>query len=498
MSAAVVGAGVLALAIAAAAAAYRRRHRAGSARGLLGRPDLGTRLPVRGTAGDGPAFRVNALLADVGTTLKHLFARGFEQTRISDSVKNDASEMVEAADRTMALAEQVARSMDDMEGIVAEIARAVNESAGDERARNGALERQDSSLESVKKLSLQISTWAETNKALSLAAKDVAGFIKVIGEIARQTNLLALNAAIEAARAGEKGRGFAVVAGEVRKLADRTAQHTKDIAGTLGVTQEKAEDSLMNMEATLDIVAESIAKAKATDESLRQITSKASSIAAAVSSNMSEVSLHANNAREIAERIARSGEAVARGTLDIYSHLCAFRLDDTDRRAEAFIIDAAAQFRDILSADVAAGRVRTEELFDEGYARSGGERFTNGASAYFAASVLPRLKEWSAVHRETIYVVAMDRNGFMPVHVMPARSGVIMQDPVSQRGARSLTIIGQAFRRPIEAGGQLVVDVACPILIGGRHWGCLRIGYLPSVGTGERGPGEAAPGRDAV
>jgi hypothetical protein len=91
------------------------------------------------------------------------------------------------------------------------------------------------------------------------------------------------------------------------------------------------------------------------------------------------------------------------------------------------------------------------------------------------------LKEWSATHRNTIYVVAMDRNGFMPVHVMPARTGVIMKDPVSQKGARSPKLIGQAFRRPIEAGGQLVVDVACPITFKERHWGCLRIGYLPSI-----------------
>ena len=483
MDAGIVVAGSLAFAIIAALVALRRSRRKNTEDVLAGRPDLGIRFPVGGLAGirGGMTSRINTLLDDVGVAMKHLFARGFEQTRLSDSVKNDAGEMVAAADRTQTLAGQVAASMDEMAAIVTEIARTVHATSNNVRPGERTLVRQDSSLESVKKLSLQISTWAETNKALSRATQDISGFIKVINEIARQTNLLALNAAIEAARAGEKGRGFAVVAGEVRKLADRTAQHTRDIAGTLEVIREKAEDSLMNMEVTLGIVAETITNAQTTDESLRQITSKASTISSDVASNMAEVSMYANNARSLAERIAQSGEAVARGTLDIYSHLCAFRLDDTDRTAEDFIVTAAAQFRKKVLEDVAAGRVRMEDLFDENYINVQGDRFENGASAYFGSAVLLMLKEWSAAHRNTVYVVAMDRNGFMPVHVMPARTGVIMKDAVSQQGARSPKLIGQAFRRPIAAGGQLVVDVSCPITFKERHWGCLRIGYLPSI-----------------
>jgi methyl-accepting chemotaxis protein len=477
---------ISAVAVAVAAAVIMWRRAAGSGNGLVtGRPDLGERLPestvVFGRTG--MTSRINALLAEVGATLKHLFARGFAQTDISDRVKNDAGEMVEAADRTGKLAAQVAASMAEMSAAVAEIARTVNEGG---RAGGGAddiLQDQDSSLESVRKLSRRISTWAETNKALSQASKEIAGFINVINEIARQTNLLALNAAIEAARAGEKGRGFAVVAGEVRKLADRTAQHTREIASTLEVIREKADDSLMNMEATLAIVAESIEKAQSTDQSLRQITSKAAKIAGEVSSNMEEVSRYANNARGLAGRIVQSGEAVASGTLEIYSKLCAFRLDETDRTIENLLMTAAAEFRERLLTDLSTGRVRMEDLFDENYQRIDDEKHVNGASSYFGTDILPLLTSWSSAHRSIIYVVTMDRNGFMPVHVMPARTGVIMKDPVSQQGARSTKLVGQAFRRPIEAGGQLVVDVACPVTIGERHWGCLRIGYLPAVGN---------------
>ncbi len=468
----------------------RANHSRGDTGGArTGRPDLDLRILKRGLFGvsSGIVRTMNALLDEVGSSIKHLFSSGLAQTRLSDLVKRDAGEMVETADRTERLAAQVGAAMSEMSATVEEIALTVSEAATpgrqSERAlkSRGELARAESSVESVRRLALQISTWAETNKALSEASGKISGFVGVINEIARQTNLLALNAAIEAARAGEKGRGFAVVAGEVRKLADRTSQYTQEIAGTIDTIREQAENSLGNMEATLRSVTETIGKAESTDRSLRQITSKAAKIAHEVAANMEEVSAHATQARLLAERITDSGEAVARGTLDMYSRLCAFRTSETDRRIDDLLDAAAREFTDNLARDIGAGALRIEDLFDEHYVPVDGERYASGASDYFRAEVLPKLTAWSGGHKSIIYVVTMDRNGFMPVHLMPARTGVIMKDPVSQRGARSDRIIGQAFRRPIAAGGELVVDVATPIVIGGRHWGCLRIGYLPET-----------------
>ena len=111
-----------------------------------------------------------------------------------------------------------------------------------------------------------------TMEAISAASRKIADIIGVIDGIAFQTNILALNAAVEAARAGEQGRGFAVVAGEVRLLAQRSAEAAREIKSLITDSVEKVETGSQQVDAAGRTMSDIVAQVRRVNDLIGEIS----------------------------------------------------------------------------------------------------------------------------------------------------------------------------------------------------------------------------------
>ncbi|MGD0820526.1 MAG: methyl-accepting chemotaxis protein [Desulfomonilia bacterium] len=194
-----------------------------------GQGDLTKRLHVTGLNEVGKlAFWFNEFISDIEEIVGHVMETSLQLHQAIENVSSGSQDLSQATQEQAASIEEISASIEEMNGTILHNADLIREG-------------QDTSNAITKLIDHSKQVFSDLMKAIqgiSMDSKKIGDIVVTVNEVAFHTNLLALNASVEAARAGEHGKGFAVVAGEVRSLAQRSAQAASEIKalieGTVG------------------------------------------------------------------------------------------------------------------------------------------------------------------------------------------------------------------------------------------------------------------------
>lgn len=221
------------------------------------------------------AQAMNRMQASLGAIIGTVVDTAGSLTGSAVSMRSASDQIHRRIDLQSQQTQQAATAMQEMSASIAEVSRHTQSAA--ETARSAAQTARDGGkivtdmLTSMHSIASAVSDTSVTVGLLGEDSRRISQIVTVIDEIARKTNLLALNAAIEAARAGEQGRGFAVVAGEVRRLAESTAQATGEIGSMIAEIQERSRTAIASMESGTGTVQRGVVTTTQAGEALERI-----------------------------------------------------------------------------------------------------------------------------------------------------------------------------------------------------------------------------------
>jgi methyl-accepting chemotaxis protein len=235
----------------------------------------------------------------------------------ADKVKSSVVEVIQVSNIVNDAASQVSQGSEDLSRRVQEQAAALEQTSATMHEIASAVQMNTENAHKVANLANQVQHQAGSGaevmqqtitamQSIKESSTQISDIVSIIDGIAFQTNLLALNAAVEAARAGEHGRGFAVVAGEVRGLAQKSAEAAKNIKTLI-------TDSVSRIEAGTQLADKSGEMLNGITDSIANVSKMVESIATASSEQTTGIS-HVHKAIADIDQITQENAALVEET----------------------------------------------------------------------------------------------------------------------------------------------------------------------------------------
>jgi twitching motility protein PilJ len=254
---------------------------------------------------------LRGLVKTINDTSSRVSAAVQETEQIATNLSQESKQQAQDISAATESISEMSVSMENVSRHASESSKVAMRSV--EIARNGgeAVQRTMKGMDTIRE---HIQETSKRIKRLGESSQEIGDIVELINDIAEQTNILALNASIQAAMAGEAGRGFAVVADEVQRLAERSANATKQIDALVKTIQADTNEAVISMEKSTSGVVNGAQLTENASEALEEIENVSDQMAELIQNISAAASQQAGVAAKLATTMTGIQEVTTRAT----------------------------------------------------------------------------------------------------------------------------------------------------------------------------------------